>query len=497
MYGYIYGVRLNRSRISPYLALSAIFAGVFIAADDQTVVVTVLPQIMLDMGVQVNELDKASWTITGYLLGYLAAMPLIGRASDIWGHRRVFIISMALFMVGSACVALTSSLNWLIAARVFQALGAGALVPVSIAIVGDLFPARGRGVPLGIMGASAEAGGVIGPLWGGIIIKYLSWNWVFWINLPLGAAVIALTFLLVEPSPRTRSRVDYIGGALITAGLATSTLGLARVGDLDWLMALYAAVSLGLFGLFIIRQRTAPEPLLPLAMFRTWAFRASNVVHMLVGAALIIGMVTIPLMANTVMGLTPLDGGLQLMRLTAAIPVGAILGGVAAQRMDYRVPTITGLALASLGFWLMSGWDLAISDPALTIHLAITGLGFGLVIAPIALAATNSVPRGDLGTAASLITAARITGMALGLAALTAWGTGYFGRLVTGLQVPFPLSGETAAGYQLRIDEFQRQVTDAGLTVFNDFFLIAAGLCALAIVAALFMAWNRDRLPSE
>ena len=488
-------MRLSRSKISPYLALTAVFAGVFIAADDQTVIVTVLPQIMLDMGVQVNELNRASWTITGYLLGYLAAMPFIGRASDVWGHRRVFVISMALFMIGSSAVALTSSLDWLIAARVFQALGAGALVPVSIAIVGDLFPIRGRGVPLGIMGASAEAGGVIGPLWGGIIIKYLSWQWVFWINLPLGAAVIALTFLLIGPSPRTRSRVDYIGGALITASLATLTLALSRVDALDWLMALYAAISLGLFGLFIIRQRAASEPLIPAAMFRTWAFRASHAVHLLVGAALIIGMVTIPLMANTVLGLTPLDGGLQLMRLTAAIPVGAVLGGLATQRMDYRVPTVIGLALAAAGFWLMSGWDLTISDPELTIHLATAGLGFGLVIAPIALAATSSVRHADIGTAASLITAARITGMALGLAALTAWGTGHFGRLVSGLQVPFQVSGESASAYQQRIDEFQRQVTDAGLTIFNDFFLVAAGLCTLAIVAAMFMAWDRNRTP--
>lgn len=488
---------LSRSKISPYLALTAVFAGVFIAADDQTVVVTVLPQMMLDMGVQVTELDKASWTITGYLLGYLAAMPFIGRASDIWGHRRVFVISMALFMVGSAAVALTSSLNWLIAARVFQALGAGALVPVSIAIVGDLFPARSRGVPLGIMGASAEAGGVIGPLWGGIMIKYLSWQWVFWINLPLGALVIGLTFFLIEPSPRTRSRVDYIGGGLITAALATMTLGVARVGEMDWLMAVYMVISLALFVLFVIRQRATADPLLPAAMFRTWAFRASNAVHLLVGAAMIIGMVTIPLMANTVLGLTPLDGGLQLMRLTAAIPIGAVLGGVAVQRLDYRVPTVVGLALAALGFWLMSGWDLTIADPQLTIHLATVGLGFGLVIAPIVLAATNSVHQDDRGTAASLITAARITGMAVGLAALTAWGTGHFGRLVTGLQFPFQAFGESSVAYQQRVADFQWQVTDAGLTVFNDFFLVAAGLCALAIVVALFMAWDGNRTPER
>ena len=161
-------------------------AGVFIAADDQTVVVTVLPEIMLDMKVQISELGRASWTITGYLLGYVAVMPLIGRLSDVWGHRRLFVLSMALFMLGSAAVALASNLTWLVAARVFQAIGAGALVPISIAIVGDLFPPDRRGVALGFVGASAEAGGVIGPLWGGIMVRYLDWPWVFWINIPLG-----------------------------------------------------------------------------------------------------------------------------------------------------------------------------------------------------------------------------------------------------------------------------------------------------------------------
>ena len=196
--------------ISPYVALIPIFAGVFIAADDQTVVVTVLPEIMLDMKIQVTELGKVSWTITGYLLGYVAAMPLIGRLSDIWGHRRLYIACMLLFIVGSAIVALTSNLETLIAARVFQAIGAGALVPISIAIVGDLFPPERRGLPLGLMGAAAEAGGVIGPLWGGIIIRYLSWQWVFWINLPLGAAVLIALLPLLGPSPRYEAKTQTL-----------------------------------------------------------------------------------------------------------------------------------------------------------------------------------------------------------------------------------------------------------------------------------------------
>ena len=234
-------------RIPPYVALVPVCAGVFIAADDQTVIVTVLPEIMLDMKIPINELDRASWTITGYLLGYVAAMPLMGRLSDVWGHRRIFMWSTALFMIGSAAVALTSSLGWLVAARVFQAVGAGALVPISIAIVGDLFPPGQRGIPLGLMGASAEAGAVIGPLWGGIIIRYLDWPWVFWINIPLGLMVMLPLMLLLRPGPRYRAALDYLGGGLITVSLATLTLALARIDVLNPLMWLYLVVSVASF----------------------------------------------------------------------------------------------------------------------------------------------------------------------------------------------------------------------------------------------------------
>lgn len=482
-----------KTRIPPYIALVPVCAGVFIAADDQTVVVTVLPQIMLDMKVQVTELSRVSWTITGYLLGYLAAMPLLGRLSDVWGHRRLFIISMALFMIGSVAVALTESLSWLIATRVFQAVGAGALVPISIAIVGDLFPAGRRALPIGLIGASAEAGGVIGPLWGGIIIRFLDWRWVFWVNIPLGAAVLLLLVLLLRPSPRYRASVDYIGGGLIALSLASLTLGLSRIDTLDRVMVGYLALSAASLALFVSRQRSVSEPLLPTAMFRGWAFSAANGTHLLVGGALIIGMVTIPLMVNTVMALTPLDGGLWLVRLTAAIPVGAVLGGLACQRLDYRVPTILGLSLAGLGFAFMSGWDTQIADPWLTIHLATAGFGFGLLIAPIALAATESVGEENRGTAAATVTAMRMVGMTLGLAALTAWGSQRFQGLAAGIQLPFGMPGEPAAQAQQRLFEFDAQLTTAGVTLFSEFYLIAMGVCLIALLPAALMAWQQRR----
>ena len=174
--------------------------------------------------------------------------------------------------------------------------------------------------------------------------------------------------------------------------------------------------------LFILRQRSTTDSLLPPAMFRVLAFVTANLTHLLVGAGLIIGMVTVPLMANTVMGRTPLEGGLWLMRMTAGIPVGAMLGGLMAQRIDLRVPAAAGLIIAAIGYWLVSGWDLDIAEPELTLHLLFVGFGFGLLIVPIALAGTETVGEDIRATAASMVTAMRIVGMTFGLAALTAWG---------------------------------------------------------------------------
>ncbi|MBM3934161.1 MAG: MFS transporter [SAR202 cluster bacterium] len=482
-----------RRKVSSYIALIPVCLGVFIAADDQTVVVTVLPRMMVDLGVQVTELDHASWSITGYLLGYLAAMPLIGRLSDAWGHRRMFILSMLLFMAGSAAVALSGSLDWLIAMRVVQAVGAGALVPVSIAIAGDLFPSGQRAIPYGIIGASAEAGGVIGPLWGGLIIDRLDWQWVFWINLPLAALTLALLVMLLAPSPHREARIDFLGGALLTVSLSALTLALSLIPDVDaWMVGLFA-VSAASLAAFIARQRGFPEPLLPLSLFATRAFSASNAVHMLVGAALIIGMVTVPLMANTVMALTPLEGGLWLMRMTAAIAVGGVLGGLAGRWLDWRLPAVTGLVLSAAGYYLMSGWDTTIADPQLTAHLALAGLGFGLLIAPIALAATETVGEDRRGVASATVTSMRIVGMTLGLAALAAWGSDRFFNLTGSLRLPLAIPGETPAETLQRQMEFDAQLKAAGVSLFQDFFLIAMALCLLAVIPALWMSTANAR----
>ena len=478
---------------SPYVALIPICLGVFVAADDQTVLVTVLPDIMLDFRIPPTELDYASWTITAYLLGYVAAMPLIGSMSDALGHRRIFAAAMVLFMLTSVAAALAPNMPALIGIRVVQAVGAGAMLPIGIAVVGDLFPRGGRGMALGLVGASAEAGGVIGPLWGGLVARFLDWPWVFWMNLPLGAIVLIALFAFLGPSPRFKSSVDYVGGAFIALSLAALTLGLSRIDRMDIVMIGYFLLAGVALAAFVHRQRTAEVTLLPNDMFRSVTVIASNLSHLLIGVSLIIGMVTIPFMATYLMGHSPLEGGLRLMRMTLAMPVGALIGGYVCQRLDYRIPTVVGLMLMSAGYALMTTWQLDIGEPNLSIHLAMAGMGFGLLIAPIALGATEPVGHGDRGAAAGVVTAMRLLGMTLGLAAITAWGSQRFSILVSDLSIPLPLEGETSEAAAERFVEFQQSVTLIGMDLFVEFFAIAAVVGAVAIVPALAMAWSRSR----
>ena len=465
---------------SPYPAILVACLGVFIAADDQTVVVTILPSIMADFRLGINELDQVSWTITGYLLGYTAVMPLMGRISDVYGHRRVYIFAMLIFLIGSVLVAVSQNLATLVAFRVLQAVGGGAVVPVTIALTGILLPEGRRAVALGMVGASAEAGGVIGPLWGSLIDNALDWRWVFWINVPLVLIVVALLLMFTPTSRRFSYPVDYRGGAILALLLIVVTLALSRWRDMTVLAAGGLGVGVVLLVLYILSQRTSPNPLTPSSLFKHIAFAGANATHFLVGVALIIAMVTVPLITNTVLGQEPLEGGLRLVRLTAAIPVGALIGGLAASRLGYRVPTGAGLLLSALGFYFLSRWDLDIGDPTMTVHLVLTGLGFGLVIAPISAAAINSVRVADMGTAAALLTVMRMMGMTVGLAALSSWGTNRFDALVSDI------------AFSIADPKYAKELTDVGLAVFEGFFLAAMAACLLALVPTWFMRKTRS-----
>jgi MFS family permease len=522
--------RPSSSVFRPSSVLIAITcAAIFLAALDQTVVVTALPTVVSDLKIPVTNVDQFVWIVTAYLLGYTVAMPLVGRISDVAGHGRVFAAAVLVFIAGSLAVALAGGLVPLLAARVIQAAGGGAMVPVAMALVGDLLPAARRSVPLGLIGAASEAGTVLGPLWGALLIASWGWRSVFWINLPLGLLLLGLFlwrgghrvsgsgFLVSggvgDQKPETRNpkpalrRIDYPGAALIGAALTSVTLAAtqdtSRPRPPEQSLALLGAGLLFLVA-FVWWERRAAEPLVDLGLFRIRRFSAALACHFLVGAALIVALFDVPLYAYGVLGGTAADGGLILLRLTAAIPAGAVIGGFLTTRAGYGLPAALALALTAAGFAMLAGWGPNMPDlvqrlqigpggptlplPVMTLQLALTGFGFGLVIAPLASAVVNSVRSEVAGTASALHTVARLVGMTVGLAALSSWGTGRFNEMVRGVPLPLALPGEDPLRLQQRIADYNQAITGAYLHVFHDTYLIAMGLCLLGIVPALLLA---------
>ncbi|HEY7984062.1 MAG TPA: MFS transporter [Ktedonobacterales bacterium] len=520
------------------IALAVVALAVFLTALDQTVVVTALVNIVQDVGVPITALDRAAWIVSGYLLGYVIAMPLMGRVADVYGRRRVFIICLLIFALGSVISALAPllggtdtpdtstlvglalagpywlaqqavalaghigvdatypALNVLVAGRFLQALGGGALVPVALAVASDAFGGGRRGVALGIVGAVAEAGGVLGPMWGAWVTTALGWQWIFWLNLPVVALLLAVGVPALGRAKRIREPVDVIGALLFGAAIAALTLGLgapAQAGALSLgadahINPALVAVSLALLLAFAALELRRRFPVVEVRLFGRAAFGAAALLSLLIGVALIVAMVDIPIFAATVLGWEPIASGLALLRLTALIPVGALAGGWLTRWLGCRVPAVAGCALTALGLWLMHLWPVHVDELAVTLATTVAGLGFGLVIAPITTSAVNAAGAGRAASASAVVTALRMVGMIVGLAALTAWGLSYFKSLVAARPLPVAQPGESTADFTARLQVFFDQVVVvAAHQVYSQIFAAAAVLCMVAALPALLL----------
>ena len=485
----------------PKVAIGAAVAGVFLAALDQTVILTAIPGMLADVQVSLTQLDDASWIVTGYLLGYVSVLPLMGRLSDVYGRRPVYLWALAVFAAGSIACATARTLSWLVAARVAQAIGGGALLPVTFAILADELPFAKRALALGLAGAAAEAGGVIGPLYGAAIVQQWGWRWIFWLNVPLAAIIATCLASRCKPlaaQPR-REAIDYAGAALLAVALSALTVGLSGSSDPTrsaspielWraLPLLVLAAVAG--GLFVLRERRASTPLIPLELFRGRAFAAANGLNVLVGVALIAAMVDVPLFAATVLGREPLAAGLALLRLTVFIPIAAVAGGWLAQRLPWQPIAVAGLLMAAAGFWQMSRWSLNVSDARMTPGLMTAGIGFGLVIAPITAAVLASAGEQQRALSTALLTVMRVAGMTVGLAALTSVAFYRFQELARALALPLPRAGEAAETFNARLAAYEAGLTNAALQVFTGVFLIAAAICLASCLLALFIGSGR------
>src|SRR5713226_8777400 len=511
---------LKQERNVALLALLTACAAVFLTALDQTVVVTALPQIITDLQIPVLQLDRAAWIVSGYLLGYVIAMPLMGRVSDMYGRRRVFLICLGIFAFGSLFCGLapilgnavdlsflqnyglnvdSPGLTWLVAARFVQAAGGGAVVPVAMAVAGDFYGEARRGLALGLIGMVTEAGGVLGPLYGAIIVQNWGWQAIFYLNLPIVLVLLVFVWRLIPSSAHLKERIDLPGALLLGASLVCLSLGLSQeagqisptttaagstpIQNNPWLIGAALVLLAGFVALEAFTGRRNNWPVVELTLFKRPALSATSLVSLLVGAALIIAMADIPIFIATVLGRPPLDSGLALLRLTAMIPIGALIGGWLCARITCRWTAVLGLIPTATGFWLMHLWPLDVNWTQITISTLIGGFGFGLVIAPIGTTAINAASRRQIGMASSVVTVLRMVGMILGLAALTSWGLGRFRALAAAFKPPAGVSVFSATYNTL----YGQYLVVSAHEVYTAIFLAAGVLCIVALVPAFFL----------
>ena len=541
------------SEPSPWLVLALVCLPVFIGALDLTIVSAVLPTVIFELKIPVQTgLDDAAWIVSGYLLAYAVSMTFMGRVSDLLGRRRVFLICLGIFFLGSWWVAATEgtpaqlafrlarlitgerpdrsmmALYALIAGRVVQAFGAGAIVPVSMALAGDLFPPARRALPLGLVGAVDTAGWVLGHLYGGIMVQYFRWQVLFWINLPIVALAFALIWWALRGLKQTLASggVDWWGTALISLSLIGLNVGLAANESTTSSVALpdksppYAVpVLIGAavaFLAFLWVERRSTAPLLNLQRFSDRNVRAATTTNLLVGFCLMVGLVSVPLLINAVGARTSEEGalvsGYLLSAFTIPMALAAIPGGLLAERLGFRWTTALGLALALAGFILMTRWQpemarLAVEWVAalgsrtaptpemwqsllrMIAGLLLAGVGLGVTIAPIGAAVINAVPDSERGIASALVIILRLIGMTVSVSGMTTFGVRREAALLKSALAGVPLTEAQ------KIGEVTQRVTTQ---VTSEMAWIAAGVCVLALIAALGLrARDRQRMQNE
>jgi MFS family permease len=496
--------------VSPRTILIVVGFSVFVAADDLTVVSTMLRPIIGDLGLVLPDgLDDAAWIVNAYLIAFVAVMPLAGRVSDVVGRRRTFLVAWTIFLVGTIWIPLSGSLGMLLAGRVLTAIGGGAMVPVALAVVGDAYPEPRRARALGTLGAIETLGWVWGPLYGALLVRFLTWRWQFWLNVPLAIVGMAAAWwaLREHDRPARDARVDWIGASLLTIALVAlnlALLGNAEVQsvegldeltggsgpDLRWLygVAVVAGVS------FWLQQQRSAHPLFDRANFRGRAVRAALLVNFVVGAALVIAMVDVPLFVNAVeidVQRAAVVSGAVLSALTAAMAIASYTGGRATERWWHGPPIAIGLLAAAVAYTVMGfTWDEASPYGVLAAQLALLGAGLGLTFAPTTSVVVDVSPSQRRGAAASTVMVVRLLGLSVGLSALTAWGLSRFNSLRHDVDLP-PI---TDPGFEQAVREASAELTAQSIA---ETFLATAVVVAIGLAIAVVLLRRRPTLEPD
>jgi EmrB/QacA subfamily drug resistance transporter len=462
-----------------------------LASLDQTIVSTALPTIVGELG----GLQHLSWVVTAYLLASTVSGPLYGKFGDLYGRKVVLQTAIVIFLVGSVLCGLSQNMAELIAFRALQGLGAGGLIVTAIAVIGDVIPPRDRGRYQGVFGAVFGVSTIIGPLLGGFFVDNLSWRWIFYINLPLGAvafAVIGAAFR-VRPAPK-QHKVDYLGAGLLGGGLSAIVL-FTSLGGSTWAWGSSEIIGLIVIGVvaiagFVLVESRVPEPILPLSLFRNRTFAVTSAVGFIVGLSLFGAVTYLPLYLQIVKGVSPTKSGLQLTPMMLGLLVTSVVSGQLITRWGkYRIFPIVGTAVVTLGMFLLSRLGIGTSLWVAALAMVVLGLGLGMVMQVLVLAVQNAVDYKFLGVATSGSTMFRSIGGSIGV---SLFGAIFTNRLHTELAQRLPPSAHLPSTTSpAAIHALPPGVRDAyahALTAaLSPVFFVAAVISSVAFALALLL----------
>jgi EmrB/QacA subfamily drug resistance transporter len=476
-----------------------IFAGLMLvlllAALDQTIVATALPTIVSELG----GLSHLSWITSAFLLAQTVATPIYGKLGDLYGRKRILQSAIVLFLIGSALCGQAQSMTELIAFRAVQGLGAGGLVVLIQSVIGDVVPPRERGRYQGLFGAVFGISSVAGPLLGGLIVESVSWRWIFYVNLPVGVAALAvLSKTLPKTLPSSRPSIDYIGAGLLAGALSAIVL-VTSLGGTSWAwgsaqVILLGGLGIALLGAFLLAERRAAEPIVPPALLRDRVFAVAGSLSLIVGFALFGAVTFLPLYFQTVDAATPTGSGLRLVPLMVGVLTTSILSGQLISRTGrYRIFPIAGTALMTVGLALLSRLNVGTSTVVSSLYLLVLGLGLGSVMQVLVLVVQNAVDFSILGAATSAVTLTRGIGGSLGTAV---FGTIFSTQLSSQLRgvVSGPLGHQVSSGGRLtgaqvlRLPPAARAAYQhAYVQALHPVFVMAAGVAAAGFALSLFL----------